>query len=426
MKQYIFIYILLIFDKVINSIPLKITFKSINSGPKSFIYYLINNEIFTYLKLGTPEQNILSYISFNTSFLYIPSKNLNSKYNEEKSSSYIKRKKDEITFYYEPIINGFLSNETFHFENYYNKKIKFEKFPFILSINSTNNNFKEFGLIGLKFKEQILIKDYPFIYYLKELNLIKNEIFTFEFNKYSDKETEGNLVLGENIHEYKNKFKQDNFYQTKILNSFGMGNNWLLKIQNITFGNIEIKTTKVIFIKIEYGVIFAPLSLIDFIENEFFNQLIKEKKCFKDIFLEQYIYYFCNENVEISKFNDFNFNCEELNYIFNFNYKDVFLLHDNKYYFLILFDKKNGLYWTFGKPFLYKYQLVFNSYKKTIGIYHENKSNAYNTNIILIIMLIIILFFVFIIIKNKKKILKKQKATELIEDIESPKIKLLD
>ena len=205
-----------------------------------------------------------------------------------------------------------------------------------------------------------------------------------------------------------------------------MGNNWLLKIQNITFGNIEIKTTKVIFIKIEYGVIFAPLSLIDFIENEFFNQLIKEKKCFKDIFLEQYIYYFCNENVEISKFNDFNFNCEELNYIFNFNYKDVFLLHDNKYYFLILFDKKNGLYWTFGKPFLYKYQLVFNSYKKTIGIYHENKSNAYNTNTILIIMLIIILFFVFIIIKNKKKILKKQKATELIEDIESPKIKILD
>ena len=426
MKQYFFIYILLIFHKEIFSIPLKISFKSINNGPKPFIYYLINNEIFTYLKLGTPEQKILSYISFNTSFLYIPGKNLDSKYNEEKSSSYIKRKKDEITFFNEPIINGFLSNETFYFENYNNKKIIFENFPFILSNYSINNNFKQFGLIGLKFKEELLTKDYPFTNYLKELNLIKNEIFTFEFNKKSDKETEGNLIIGENIHEYNNKFKENNFYLTKVLTSFGMGNNWILKLPNITFGNINIKIQKVAYIKIEYGVIFAPLELINIIENEFFNQLIKEKKCFKNIFLEQYIYYYCNENVDISKFKDFNFYCEELNYNFNFNYNDIFILHDKKYYFLILFDTKNGFFWTFGKPFLYKYQLVFNSYKKTIGIYHENKSNTYYTYIILIIMFIIILIFIFIIIKQKKQILKKKKATELIEDIESPKIKILD
>ena len=426
MKQYFFIYILLIFHKVINSIPLKISFKSINNGPKSFIYYLINNEIYTYLKLGIPKQNILSYISFNTSYLYIPGTNLNSEYNEEKSSSYIKRKKDIITFFHEPIINGYLSNETFHFENYFNKKIKCKQFPFILSINSTNYNFKEFGLIGLKFKEQLLVKDYPFTYYLKELNLIKDEIFTFEYNKISDKEIEGNIIIGENIHEYNNKFKEDNFYQTKILTSFGMGNNWILNLPNITFGNIDIKTPKIAYINIEYGVIFAPLLLIDYIDNEFFNQLIKEKKCFKDIFLEQYIYYYCNENVEINKFKDFNFYCEELRYNFNFNYNDIFVLHDNKYYFLILFDKKKGFFWTFGKPLLYKYQLVFNSYKKTIGIYHENTPNIYNKNIILIIMLIIILFFVVIIIKTKKQILKKKKATELIEDIESPKIKILD
>ena len=226
-----------------------------------------------------------------------------------------------------------MSNETFYFENYNNKKIIFENFPFILSNYSINNNFKQFGLIGLKFKEELLTKDYPFTNYLKELNLIKNEIFTFEFNKKSDKETEGNLIIGENIHEYNNKFKENNFYLTKVLTSFGMGNNWILKLPNITFGNINIKIQKVAYIKIEYGVIFAPLELINIIENEFFNQLIKEKKCFKNIFLEQYIYYYCNENVDISKFKDFNYMIRNIIFLFYLIQKmDFFGLLENHFY----------------------------------------------------------------------------------------------
>ena len=95
----------------------------------------------------------MSYIAFNTSYLYIPGTNLNSEYNEEKSSSYIKRKKDVVTFYHEPIINGYLSNETFHFENYFNKKILFHQIK-NNKIIKFKKNFYTFKLIYI-FKTQI-------------------------------------------------------------------------------------------------------------------------------------------------------------------------------------------------------------------------------------------------------------------------------
>ena len=127
--------------------------------------------------------------------------------------------------------------------------------------------------------------------------------------------------------------------------------------------------------------------------------------------------------MEINKFKDLNFYILDLNYTFVLNYKDIFLLHENKFYFLILFDKKNGFFWKFGKTFLKKYQLVFNSYRKTIGFYHNDNSN-FNISYFILIFLFILLFLiiVFIILKKKNDNKKKKHATELIEEINQNKL----
>ena len=415
--QFIIFYI--IYNEI-KSTPIIFPFKTINKdSSKLFIDYLINNYIYTNINLGIPNQNILSIITFNTSFLYIPGKKYNSDYNEEKSTSFIKRNKDLIYFFHEPIISGFLSNETFKFKNYNNKEIIYKQFPFILNNNSTNENLNKFGILGLKIHEDLILKDNSFTFYLKELNIINDEIFTIKYDKNND--NEGLIIFGEYPHEYeKNK---NNFFQSKIKNSFGTGRNWLIGLNNLTYGNIEISIEKAIYINIEIGVIFAPLTFIDYIDKFFFNILIQEQKCFKNIYLDLYIYYVCNDNVEINKFKDLNFYILDLNYTFVLNYKDIFLLYENKFYFLILFDKKNGFFWKFGKPFLKKYQLVFNSYRKTIGFYHNDNSNFNISYFILMFLFILLLLIIVFIIFNKKNDNKKKKhATELIEEINQNKL----
>ena len=165
------------------------------------------------------------------------------------------------------------------------------------------------------------------------------------------------------------------------------------------------------------------------VDKEFFFQYTKKFKCkIQVVNIEKksdqsdYVYY-CDKDVDISKLKKLTFYNKNLNMTFEFDYNDLFELHDDKYYFLVLMRK--GIdNWFLGKPFFKKkYQLIFNQDNKVIGFYDYKKvipSNVFfYLRIILILILVIIIGYLFYyIIKNKFMKKKKNKAQELDINVE--------
>ena len=78
------------------------------------------------------------------------------------------------------------------------------------------------------------------------------------------------------------------------------------------------------------------------------------------------------------KFPNLTFFVFDYNYNFNLTKEDLFVEINNKYYFLIifqktLFDHSDLAFWNLGLPFLQKYEFVHNYEKQNIGFYipHE-------------------------------------------------------
>ena len=144
-----------------------------------------------------------------------------------------------------------------------------------------------------------------------------------------------------------------------------------------------------------------------------------KKKCekFNNI---KFDYFICDINDKIDDFPIISFNHKGLNYTFEFNYQDLFLKVDNKFYFLIVFKDIKDNNWKIGKPFFKKYQLIFESDRKLIGFYTGKIKSKINFNwiIVFILFIILIILIIFMIIRYKN-LPKKIRAKELNEGFNS-------
>ena len=149
---------------------------------------------------------------------------------------------------------------------------------------------------------------------------------------------------------------------------------------------------------------------------------------------------FCDKKILeiISEFPKISFSHDELDFIFELTYKDLFIEYNNRILFLVVYNSYGQNIWHFGKIFMKKYPFVFDYDKKTISfvnIYNINKSDNDQDNapemggneysfkdyfkIIIIIILIILCIIVGVFIgrmlwyKNRKK-----RANELDDDYE--------
>lgn len=114
------------------------------------------------------------------------------------------------------------------------------------------------------------------------------------------------------------------------------------------------------------------------IDTIFFSELFSTNLCTRDI-IEENIYisrdlvYSCinNENMlkKIQKFPTIYFQLKEKNLTFLFNYKELFKLHNDRLYFLIIFKNDTYNTWDIGDIFLKKYITSFNADSKTISFY---------------------------------------------------------
>ena len=274
---------------------------------------------------------------------------------------------------------------------------------------------------------------------MKQFKYINNYYISFEFDNkkafdnYED--LKGKLIIGElpHIYDQKNYFLEQ-FFEAPIHldNEINM---YRLKFDNLYVGlkneeknNFDYNEDILVNFEINYGLITGPEYYRDFIEISFFNKTEIEKICKKSNDLGAFFFYdiyICDNSLK-SKFDLFPeliFYSKKFDYNFTFNYEDLFMIKNNKYYFKIIFLGGGYNQWRFGLSFLLKYKLVFNHDSKTIGFYNNNikinseknekiLANIWFWIIILIIILIIVISTVFITKKffgsNRRK-----KANEL-------------
>ena len=411
MKSFINIIFLLLPFNILSSI-LKFKFTMYPYPSNIGFFDLLNSNLYTELKIGTPEQSIPVKISTNTTYLMIPGKSLNGQYDETHSSSYSKTNPTETYISSICYSRGFLSKDTITFEDYKGNPIKKENFPFFLPsiISSYYSKKNNDAYIGFNYKNKRHNED--FILYLHEENIINEQIFSFKFNN----DLEGEIIIGDYPHIYNSKYDEENLYKIKVETGIKQ-ENWVMKFDTITFGNKKILySTATIFF--DSNVIFAPNNIDTDMESLFFEN--QKNKCEKKFDEDRNLtYYSCDKSVNINKFPSLKFYMRDFNETFEIKGKDLWTEINNRLYCLIVIPE-NFYGWELGIPFLKTHEFIFEVDRGYIGIY---KGISFSFPWFLVFLFIIIIIaLVYILFTKNKNIIKRKKANELLETLDTSSI----
>ena len=420
----------------------------------SSIFYLQHYiyKILSFIKMGNPPQDVIAYIKPQSDSLLIGeleiSNNIYSNYfykgyQYNASSSFINISYQNNSNN-EDLPTTFLGQENLYLYTKFNN-IKENIYSLIYHCNFkienqiiyNKNNI--YGLnIGLSLDEYNF--ETNFMKQMHDRNIISSYIISFEFKN----ENEGIIIIGKYLHElFPEKYSQNQFksfyshqprtmYLTNFIIEFNeiysYKNNEKFYLQKSTKSNIILNS----------GVIIGTNEYMQFINNNFFSKYYKDNIC--ELYstgesFDSFIIFSCDDDkrFKLEEFPSLNFNIKSENLTFEFTYNDLFKKINNRYYFLIIFERSMSGYWRFGTPLYLKYSFVYNGDAKTIGFYqkknNEEKSNDKNNNNWKIelnfikIVVIIILFLIFIssviIISyyfGKKCNFKKKKHANELDD----------
>ena len=408
----------------------KINYNNIDliKEPKELIEKLYNSEIYTTIEIGLERTQIKTFLSHDRAELIISGKNVkNNKYNESSSKTYIcvnnKPKEFNIGIFNEVL----LSKEDFFFKNETDNFQHIEELKFILGIKSSNSDPYE-GIMGLQLPFLNSETEYNLINSLKSKKIINSYNWFFNFDNMD--KNEGKMYIGTLPHIIDNRYEENCLKTTPaVKNGFNMY--WGIDFSEIKYGeNKKLKKSYQASIHFNFGLFQGPNELMEILDSEFFDYYIEEKICFKGVFgIQKDIFYYCKnvKEFDITKFKSIYLKNIELEYIFEFNYKDLFYYSNDTIYFLILFREVDLNSFLIGELFLKKYNLVFNQETKKIGYYtyikeeqKENKNSNKNTfpftNLLLILILICLLAILLVIFFKFGK--RKKRANELEENYE--------
>ena len=115
---------------------------------------------------------------------------------------------------------------------------------------------------------------------------------------------------------------------------------------------------------------------------------------------------------------------KDIDTIFVLTYKELFIKYYNEYIFGIVFDEdvdSKDSTWILGKPFMKKYELVYDLDRKIIGLYKEGKINSEEKNgvnifliILVVILIIVVIGLIYFIIYYLRK--PKRRVNELNDE----------
>ena len=403
MKKDIIIFIII--KTVLTYICLPFT-KKINSAILS-INYFIYNELLINLNIENPIQEIKGIIDFHYPNLYIPNIIVNGTYNENTSNSYIYINKSLNDFIY----NGFIFTQIKSKEklNINNKKdeIIFNNFSFNLLTSNRTDLKLENSILGFKLEEE----EDNFLYQLKEKYII-----SYNFKE----DNKGDLILGAFPHEINKSLDSNNIRLNKAQSIYS---DWIIEFDSIKYGNKTDESNNAIFLNDIKGIIGNTI-YHRFINESFFDELFSKKKCYSEIVVnKKSLYnlltiYYCDLDINITKFQSIEFYSKEMNYSFIFDYNDLFQVLNNKYVFLIFFNNVFAEKWKLGEVFRKKYNVFLNIDAKLFGFYILNsKKSEKNYLIFFIILLVLIIIILSILLyKSYKKYNKRKKRPNELDD----------
>ena len=403
-----FIYINLTYESYI-----VYPFKKSTKENKSYPENLLQNDLEITLKIGTPPQSVDLNLRSRIYTFFVTSSQVNLPYklfNEKESTSLVQISKRETNFTNMEYSKGLKISESIYIND---KELKG-----ITLMLGTELAYNECGALGLRLiNSHESSNDLSFIYQIKKYANLDSYTFTL---KYKNDE-EGDLIIGAYPHVYDNKFNEKNFFYSKA-GSNKNGVNWVLNFDIIRYNNKSVNVgPKKSLINIEYGLIQAPFKYKNYFKNNFYGDRCSEK--FNDKRNVTIVH--CSSNFDITSFKDLIFELKDIETQFVFTYKDLFIKENNEYIFGIVFDEDvdaKDPTWIFGKPFMKKYELVYDLDRKIIGLYkegNESPSEKSKVNVVFIILLIILVlavaglsYFIFFYLKKTRK----SRAFELNDD----------
>ena len=252
--------------------------------------YFENTSFITNISIGTPNQIISSNIYIENSNFYFDDKEMKNYFIYSKSSSY-KQLKNESKYVSDQFTIGILSSDNLNINSN-----KINNFKFILSVVGNQFKFTKIASIGLKLKNN----EYNFLNQLKKNNIINSGIFTIIFNPKNKKN--GKIIIGDYLHNFNLNYKNKIFYFDKLSYNDSLFNYYIKFNKIYTSNNNNLTNNIDIAFTFDFNGIFCDKKYHKYIYENFFKQLISEKKCF-EIFDDNYkiTYYYCNKNLNLKK-----------------------------------------------------------------------------------------------------------------------------
>ena len=442
-KQLIFVILLLnlsfIYSLKYIVIPFEVQKYDYKDDKNGLLHYHLYKDILVNLSFGTPKQNIPLLAGMGEYSTYIVSNKASdspgAKFDKELSKSYYTSEEINEIYSYQTFSEAFPSKDTMYLDN---PKIQVKDYEFFLVTKIGKNIcylpyceiLTQPGVLGFKMAESETyyekVNNTNLILQLKNKEIIDN----YDFNFFFESSEKGSIIIGQKPHEYDNShYKQENFRFTKATIDNEKEKDWGLSFNKIYFGDEEMATDKTMLLRVEYGLINGNRKWQDILEKNFFNELIKQEKCFKGKGYNDghsYFHYYCKKNTDLSTFKQFDFIINDLGLNITLAKEDLFIEEGDKIFFLIIFGHPQPI---LGIPVFKKYQFVFNQDTNTIGLYKNifgepsipkpsTRSNSDDQKPGSYKLIIFLLFFVIIIlciyvfrnyVKDRKK--KEMKIT---------------
>lgn len=478
----IFLIFFLLLMSLIAASPIIIPFQYLpnniqsNDSPKEIFSSYFTEKIYLNISIGTPPQIVQIPLNFDEHIFYITQSSSASDknssyfqnyltYDETKSNTYGMIDQNDFTSYSNDYNILFWSNSTDTFYYYDSPKlnsIKKINLNFLLSSVCSTPISGGFGLQFYAWRD--LNENYlpSSLESLKNQKIINDYIFSIHFNDKKNNKGEGGFILlNDYPHDMKKKLGVHNYFQFDKNNyreandikqdkTFGYELNmekilfyakdskknkkydiFFNKLQNDDLiKEIQAKNSILNKIKFDYnlGGIYIPKYYYTYlIEKVFFIYFDEDNSCVKDNMNSNSLtFIYCKNKKSIikkikSRIPTIIFNHPVLNYNFTLNINDLIYKTKDYVFYLFVYNKNQPNSWTLGKPFLRKYPIVFNPYKKQIGFYSsfylvDVKYSTLFKVIIVFMILFILAGILFGRYKYKEKQIAKTRALELVDN----------
>ena len=298
---------------------------------------------------------------------------------------------------------------------------------FIYSTKTEKDSKKHMGVLGLQFFSTSFVysKEINLMVILKKKGLTSNYIWNLNYTS----DDSGFLVIGEHPHNYDEKnYNKENLKQINLHREGGQKAEWNLFFNEIKYGEFDLSGHRRGKFAPQYGVMVGPTIFDNLITKEFFKEFIDNGKCERKTYNKKFDYFVCDEYLDLSNFKDIEFFEKDISSNkFILTKDDLFLKKNNKLYFLVAFGHKWkwNYCWHLGKPFMKKYNFIFDEDGIQI-MYYEKEEESENLiekkNFVyfiwggIAVLIVIIATLAFVLMKYFKQ--RKKKMFELEDDFE--------